>query len=264
MQRQGSTESAERVVALDGAHNFRDLGGYPTRDGRRLRWGVIYRSGVMADLSDADHDRLHAIGIRLVCDLRANDERSARPTRWRPGSGTEFWSRDHEMSVGKLLQILKRPGASADSLRQFMMEAYRRLPYEQDEAYRQLFLSIAAGKLPLVFHCSAGKDRTGCAAALVMSALDVPRAAIVEDYCLTDSVFDASRRMILADPLGRSLATLPGELWQPVVAADPAYIEAMFGAIEQRHGSVEGYLTGELGLDADTLARVRDQLLEPS
>jgi protein-tyrosine phosphatase len=251
----------ERVIPLGGGHNFRDLGGYATADGRTLRWGMLFRSGTMADLTLADQALLAGFGIRLVCDLRANDERRERPTRWSEASPAEFWSRDHESSVGKLVRILSEGRPDATAARDFMIEVYRRLPYEQAKAYRELFLRAASGQLPLVFHCSAGKDRTGCAAALLLSALGVPRATIIEDYLLTERFFEQGCRLILADPLGRTLDQYPAEAWHPVIRAERAYIETMFATLEARHGSVDEYLATELRIDPPTLARLKENLL---
>jgi protein-tyrosine phosphatase len=247
-----------RLVAFDGGHNFRDLGGYRTCDGRRLRWRRLFRSGLMSEFTADDLERIKSLDIRFICDLRSNPERASRPTRWPNLNAINRWWRDHEGSTGDVVRALSVPHASAQSMRELMIEAYRTLPYEQADSYRELFRAIADGELPLVFHCSAGKDRTGIAAALLLSALGVPRDTVIDDYLLTERFFEGTCR--LAETHGFN--QIDPVIWEPLMRAEHAYLDAMFGALEQRHGSVDGYLVEILGVDAVLKQRMAQQLLD--
>jgi protein-tyrosine phosphatase len=247
-----------RLVAFEGGHNFRDLGGYRTRDGRQLRWRRVFRSGLMSEFTAGDLEEIRKLDIRSICDLRSNPERASRPTRWPDLDAINRWWRDHEGSTGDVVRALSLPNASAESMRELMLEAYRTLPYEQADSYRELFRTIADGELPLVFHCSAGKDRTGIAAALLLSALDVPRETVIEDYLLTERFFEATSR--LAETHGFN--QVDAAIWEPLMRAERAYLDAMFGALEQRHGSVDGYLREILGVDAVFKQRIAQHLLD--
>ena len=251
-----------RLVALEGGHNFRDLGGYRTSDGRRLRWGRLFRSGLMSEFTADGLEQIRRLGIRFICDLRSNPERASRPTRWPDPEAVNRWWRDHEGSTGDMVRALSLPDASAESMRELMLQAYRTLPYEQSDSYRELFRNIAEGELPLVFHCSAGKDRTGIAAALLLSALGVSRETVIEDYLLTESVFEGTRRLVETDHTAHRFSQVDPVIWEPLIRAEHAYLDAMFGALEQRHGSVDGYLLEILGVDAAFKERMAQQLLD--
>jgi protein-tyrosine phosphatase len=250
----------ERVVALAGGHNFRDIGGYATTDGRGVAWGKVFRSGTMADLTDADHATLEPLGIVAICDFRSNRERRHRPSRL-GDSAVEPWSRDHETSAADLVNAMRAPGVDVTVSRGLMIELYRTMAYEQAESYRELFRRIAAGDLPIVFHCSAGKDRTGIAAALLLDVLGVDRATVVEDYVLTDRFLAGLLNLISREPDSRRYAAIDPAILAPMMRADPVYIETMFDTIEQRHGSSAGFLAEVLGMDAAAVAGLRDRLL---
>ncbi|HET8882535.1 MAG TPA: tyrosine-protein phosphatase [Solimonas sp.] len=248
-----------RVPPLEGGRNFRDLGGYPAHGGRHVRWGRLYRSGSMAELTAADCETLAGLGIRLVCDLRTTGEREAMPSRWPGDTGTVCWSRDYGTSFGDLRTLLQAGVPRADQVRERMHAAYRRLPFEQAPAYRELFARLAAGELPVVFHCTAGKDRTGIAAALILDALGVPRERIVEDYVLTDALLAGHHATIGRQ---RLLGALSPDVLQAILGSDPEYLHAAFAAIEREHGDTGHYLREALGIDTDALTAIRAHLLD--
>ncbi|MFT4052922.1 MAG: tyrosine-protein phosphatase [Novosphingobium sp.] len=256
-----TTQDFDRVIAMEGGHNFRDLGGYPTIDGRRVARGRVYRSGTMSELSDADHALMAQLGLQVVCDLRSTEERQRRPSRLPQVATFEIWARDHEMSAGDLTRVARLPDARPDHVRSVMIEAYRSLPYEQAPSYRELFLRIASGALPLVFHCAAGKDRTGIVAALLLDLLGVSRADVLEDYALTDRFFARGCALVSQDPIGNRFAGIDPAIWEPMMRADPAYLATMFETLEQRHGSAQGFLRDELGLSPGDLESVRHRLI---
>lgn len=247
----------ERVLLLEGGRNFRDLGGYATQDGRRLKWGKLYRSGSMADLTEAAYARLAELGVRVICDLRTTSERETSPVDWRRVPNLSYWARDYDMSFGDLRAVIGSHLPTAEMARAAMVTAYRALPFEQAPAYGELFRRLAANEAPLVFNCSAGKDRTGVAAALILTALGVPEATIVEDYLLSNTAYDRS-----ASATGARLAHISQEVTDAILGVDDSYIRAALAAIDAAHGSMEGYLQTELGLTAEALGRLRDHLLE--
>jgi protein-tyrosine phosphatase len=255
-------DRAERLIALSGGHNFRDMGGYPAAGGRHTAWGRLYRSGTMVALADEDHAVLDRLQLRLVCDLRSTRERTNKPSRLPARPAYEVWSRDHRTSAADVVEAIQSPEAHEGSGRELMRDLYRDLPYEQSESYKVLFARIAAGDLPLVFHCTAGKDRTGVAAALLLDLIGVPREVIFEDFALTDHAFDNLRRMILDDPEMGRLADYDQRLWEPLLRADPAYLESLFHTIESSHGSTADYMREVLGLTDEQITAIADNLLD--
>ncbi|HLY57705.1 MAG TPA: tyrosine-protein phosphatase [Stellaceae bacterium] len=250
------------MLRLETGQNFRDLGGYPAADGGRTRWRRLFRSGSMSRIAGADIDRLTALEIRTICDLRTNGERSRHPTAWCASSATAIWHRDHERSSGAIAPLLAQSDLTADGVRTVMQDAYRSMPFEQAPSYRELFLQVAAGRLPLVFHCSAGKDRTGIAAALLLTAIGVPRHVVEEDYLMTNETTATLVQFVESDPRYGPFLRAWGDTAKPLLRAEPDYLSAMFEAVETRHGSVEAYLREALELPEQTVPAIRAALLE--
>ena len=253
---------AARLLPLKGARNFRDLGGYRAADGRSVRWGKLYRSGSMSELTPADGEYLSRLGIRFVCDLRTTDERTAAPCTWTDSADTIYWSRDYLTSFGDLRSLLRADlPPTVAAVREVMQTAYRQLPFEQAPAYRELFKRLAQGELPMIFNCTAGKDRTGIAAALILGTLGVDREQIIEDYDLTNQLLDPQRHA--QNPNSRSLLSrLEPEVLQSIMGTHPDYLRSAFAAIEERHGQLERYLNEVLDIGSAELAAIRQELLE--
>lgn len=251
---------AERLLPLEGGRNFRDLGGYRAADGRTVVWGKLFRSGSMVKLTPNDFDYLGRIGIRTVCDFRTQQERKDEPNKWAEAAGIDYWTRDYDMSGGDLDRLFQG-GVTGEQARAGFTATYRQFPYEQAEAYKVMFRKMLAGELPLAFNCSAGKDRTGVAAALILTALGVPRDTVMADYTLTNRYLGAAlaRDKAQASPL---LAKLPKEVLAALMAADPAYLNASFDEMTKRNGSPEGYLHDVIGLSDADITHLRDMLLE--
>jgi protein-tyrosine phosphatase len=254
--------SSARFVEIAGALNFRDLGGYPAAEGRTTRWRVLYRSGSGHRISEDDLDRLSARGLRYVFDLRSTPERRDHPSSLKALERITYRFIDHDRLPGDIRRTLRTPNATAGEARAMMMAMYRQLPLLFRGAYAELFRHLENGDLPLVFNCAAGKDRTGVAAALILSGLGVPRDIIREDYLLTERCFEQNCEFILSGPSSRLFQHVRRATWEPVMRADAAYLDAMFDDLIERHGSVWGYLQGELGMSEESLARMRSNLLE--
>ena len=262
--------TATRVLPLEGGRNFRDLGGYETVDGQRVKWGVAYRSGVMHGLTDADYDYLSGLGIAVICDLRAAQERAEQPTEWRAGALEYITfpdpSGDEDMSRA-FASVLMAPDVTSEQVRSLFIDAYRRMHKTYAPAYAEMFDQLANGSIPLAFNCSAGKDRTGVAAALLLSALEVRRDIVVADYALSEQVVDfmaefgAGTGEVDPDSPYAFLAQLPPDVIRPLMRTEPAYIEATLEAIEDEYGSVVAFIQSELGVDDSELARIRQRLL---
>lgn len=250
---------ADRIITLERGHNFRDLGGYRAADGRRVRRGMIFRSGTMADLTDSDAARLTGLGIVCICDLRTTSERAKHPTRWHDPARVEVVARDYDHSAGSLGSLAMGDGAA---VRARMISLYRTLHEEQREAHGALFARLLAGDVPLLFNCAAGKDRTGVAAALILTALGVPRETVVEDYALSDHFADPLFDLLCRNPRYGLTPETPREAWLPMTRALPEYIETTLDTLTEQYGGVEAYLDRELGLGPSARERLRDSLLE--
>jgi protein-tyrosine phosphatase len=230
----------DRVLSLQGATNFRDLGGYPGHGGRPLRWRRVFRSDHLAGLTDADRDALAALGLARSFDFRGEAERAAEPYHL---PGLVQHSLAIEPSVAQRMDALEQAGIplTPDRMRALMVDLYQRLVTTQAHRFAEFFEHLLAADAPLVFHCTAGKDRTGVAAALLLCALGVPREVVAEDFLLTNAVY-------------RRPATVPSRLPPEVLAVlwsvDAAFLQAAFDTIESQQGGMEHFLTQRMGLHA--------------
>lgn len=258
---EAQVNAPERTLRLPGGHNFRDLGGYPTADGSRVAWRKVFRSGTLANLTALDHEALRALGIRFICDLRTNRERRHYPTRWMNDHAIEIWARDYDHSSADLSAALSGANPDADAARAAMKDLYRRLPYEQSPAYAELLRRLADGQAPLLFHCSAGKDRTGILGAVLLDLLGVDRATVIEDYALSEAHFDRLVEMFVRDRNIHDIDTSNERNFSPLLRADPAYVEATFEILEEAHGGTEGYVRDVLGLSQAEIGTIRTLLL---
>jgi protein-tyrosine phosphatase len=258
--------SRRRHLALGGADNFRDLGGYATGDGRRVAWGRLYRSGHLGRLTATDVAAVEQLGIRLICDLRATSERadmtSRLPARDPPkviSLPVDFPALEPGLVRRRLLGRHFAPGALAETV----LAAYRAYVTDFAPAFAALLTALAEpGHVPALVHCHGGKDRTGFATALILLTLGVPRAAIVEDYLLTNHLTRrATRRRAWLIFLASRLSMRPSEIRALLEAREP-YLEAAFATMEAQHGSTEDYLRTALGVTDELRARLRGALLE--
>jgi len=248
----------ERVLPLEGGRNFRDMGGYPAADGRMVRWGHLYRSGSLAALTPTDYARLQDLNIAVVCDFRSTHERNSEPTMWAGGHATIIHTRDYEMQSRHIRAALRDPGRTPETMRKAMHGFYSDLPYDHSECYARMFAELLAGRTPLVFNCSAGKDRTGVAAALIFTALGVSREDILADYALSEQLVDY--HALAGGPESSdtatgfsALRTVPRDIRGPLLRSDPEYLGVALDEIARREGSVSAFLKSRLGVgDAET------------
>ena len=251
------TDSSMRHVPLQGAVNFRDLGGYATADGHHVKWHMLYRSADISKLTSADLDTLKARHVDYDVDLRGVAESAKAPDRLNPGTDYILCPAGSDSMNGAMFRDLSKV-TNGDSL---MSMFYTNTAYLTPR-YKPMF-----GKLlqvpdheALVFHCTAGKDRTGIAAALVLYALGVPYSTIREDYEATNYYRAADNdrmmkvvatTMHVSEPVARSMMGAKGE-----------YLDETFNAIRTQYGSVDRYLAEQLGLDETKLVILRQKYLE--
>lgn len=255
---------SQRKLPVEGAANLRDLGGYATRDGRRVRWGVLYRSDALDDLSDDDLAYLDRLHLRRVVDFRSAAERERDPDRLPAGVESVLQPiSGRGLDPAELRDRLLAGGLAADESATWLVEGNRALVTEFREVYARFLRDLAdPANLPTLFHCSAGKDRAGFAAAVVLLSLDVPRETAMRDYLLTNVLTEAKTRRLLRVIQIASLFRADPDTVRPVFEAREEYLSAAFGAIDERYGSTDAYLREALGVDEALRARLRANLLE--
>lgn len=239
-----------RTIALEGCLNFRDLGGYPTHDGRTLRWGQLFRSDALHLLTAEDVATLRD-GLRLgtVIDLRSSAELENEGRGLLKQQPMEF----HHIPLFDGGQgRTERPSVDTLADIYFMLSDFARVPIAR------VVRVLAASPAPAVYHCAAGKDRTGVISAVLLGLVGVDDELIVADYALSGANIDAIiERLNAAKGYRDMMATLPPE----TMHALPQTMEGFLAKIRARYGSMPGYAR-EIGLDDEVLAQLRASLLE--
>ncbi|MFH0751495.1 MAG: tyrosine-protein phosphatase [Chloroflexota bacterium] len=250
--------------------NLRDVGGHLTRDGGHVRTGLLYRSADLSRIDQADAAALARLGIRTIYDLRTTGERAGHPDRLPPGSAyfvADILGDSAGMTPAEFATLFEDPAAAERALAGgrsaiFFVSAYREF-VRLDSAragYRRLFSDLADGaSTPALFHCTTGKDRTGWAAAALLTLLGVPDDEVMEDYLLS-----GPRLLPVVRPMVDAFAARGGdpELLWPLVGVRPDYLEAALDEVHRLFGSIEGYFAEGLGLDAPAQGALRGMLVE--
>ncbi|MGR8919218.1 MAG: tyrosine-protein phosphatase [Gammaproteobacteria bacterium] len=245
-----------RIIRLDGARNVRDLGGLDTLDGRRTRRGRVFRGDGLSRLSDADLERVGALGIRTIIDLRYRRERERAPDRLPAASPPALIHRGIAPRGSlEVFEALNHRGADAATATRLMCDNYARMPFEHAAEFRAVLHDLMApASAPHLIHCTSGKDRTGIVVALLLRVVGVDDAAIVADFALSNvehqpvDVFEPQ-----ADPAAVAV----------IMSAAPQFLDAALAAVDAAPGGFSGYLERALGLGADERGRLRELLLEP-
>jgi protein-tyrosine phosphatase len=251
------TRLGEELVRLASADNFRDVAGpgYDTADGRAVRRGVLFRSNELT-LTEEDADALARLEITTIFDLRAGHEVEAHPDAPVPGA---TWR--HVEVKGIPMDAVTTLESRAQGV-DVMRRVYRAFVEQEGgrQAFGALLHELAGGEEPQLFHCTAGKDRTGWASALLLHVAGVDRATVLEDYLATNTISSATRAKYLGmvrEHLGEDKV----DVYETVMVADADYLLEAYDAADATYGSLDGYLADGLGLAPDTLAALRTRLV---
>ena len=251
-----------RKLPFTGAHNFRDLGGYKTSDGKTVKWGKVYRSDNLHSLTDEDVKYMERLNIKSVVDFRSDEERNEEPDRltsnmtpillpikFEPEGVTETLMRD--LTFGDL--------DSSNLLRDFNIILVK----EFTEEYKQFFRHIVDnGGEPFVLHCTAGKDRAGFGSAMILTVLGVPREKIIEDYLKTNKyVSDHVDRKLLETEL-KTFFRADSDNLRKINLVEERYIQAAFDTIDSHWGGMDRYISEGLNLTEEDIAKIKNYYLE--
>jgi protein-tyrosine phosphatase len=262
-----SSEERPRIVIAT-APNLRDIGGWPTTGGSRIRAGQVFRSAGLSDLGGEDLEAFAALGIRTVYDLRTAAEVAEQPDVLPEGTDLEHadvLADAQHAAPAELRQIFADTAVATQLLGEGQAERYFEQAYRDfvslpsaKAAYRELFEGIARAEGPVLFHCATGKDRTGWATASLLLLLGVPMEEVLEEYLLTNTDLLPTLQHWLdafrdngGDP----------DLLLPILGVQPSYLEAALEEVRREYGDVEQYFTEGLGLSPSTVAALRTRLV---
>ena len=263
---------SDRVLELEGVHNFRDYGGYAVAGGGRVRRGLLWRSGQHHGASDADLERIAALGLAHVFDLRSGKERETHPCRRPAGFGARVCFVD-DAAHAQAPHVAAAAAAAAASPRKHdaasaragMVRNYSTMPFRPAliDMMRAQLAALAEGGGPSLVNCMAGKDRTGIAVMAIQAALGVHRDDIMADYLLTNSAGDVEARIAAGM---QTILAITGQrdeaVMRVLMGVEEEYLATALSAIDERHGSLEGYLREALGVDDAMTAALRAALIE--
>jgi protein-tyrosine phosphatase len=248
-------DDPRRLVHLEAVHNFRDLGGYRTGDGRAIGWGRLFRADGLYRLTADDLDVLDALGIRTVVDLRSSpefDQHGRFPLERYPAAFHHLPIIDVTWMASDTPDVEDNDEGAIE----FLTWAYRDMLAQGADRFAHAFQVMAMpGAVPAVFHCAAGKDRTGVLAALVLGGLGVDIETIVADYALTQAAMLRMRTWVLDNH--PEMAERMGETPAFMLAANPQAMRNVLDQLVVDHGSIRGYLS-TIGIGGALLAEMAD------
>ena len=257
---------ALRKLPFEQAHNFRDLGGYLSGDGRYTRWGKIYRTDKLSSLSEQDQRYLQGLGVKRIVDFRSDEERNTAPHTLHPESRILIDPLPINVEAAQIERVtarLQEQNVSAEDMVEFLMSANRAMVTHFTDTYRNWIHSLLSDDhYPQLFHCTAGKDRTGLAAALLLRALGVSEETVMEDYLATNHYTAARIDEIIRQIQEMDVFKVEEPVIRTLFHVQPQYINAAFEVIAERYGDIEAYLQDGLALDRFQREQLRDMLLE--
>ncbi len=253
----------DRLIDFERILNFRDFGGWETRDGAKVARGRLYRSAAFHDATEADVLRLNDMDLRFLVDLRRPEERAHEPNKAMRESCRVIFNDEGAggPALPPHLLALMQSDLTPQSTRAYMMSLYREIPFDPRlvRLYREWFTELAEGGAGVI-HCAAGKDRTGIGCALTLIALGVDEEAVYADYEFTNQAVDLEKRMPRIQErmelrLGRKLD--PAAL-RPMLGVEIDYLRQAMAQIEAKHGSALNYLDEVLGVSEAQRASLRE------
>ncbi|MDA0978943.1 MAG: tyrosine-protein phosphatase [Proteobacteria bacterium] len=246
MSKSASEQRHESFVDIEGSVNLRDFGGYQTTDGRTIRRGQLFRCGTMAEIPEHAFDDFAGLDIGVICDLRGHDEVENSPTPdaepfqcrihipiW-PGSSMQFQESARERQM------------THEDFIEFMHQVTREIARDHVEAYKQLMRELVNTERGFLLHCSAGKDRTGFGAAIILTLLGVERETVVHDYLISNQARELVERTLRRMRENAAERNMPEDIDEEVIrifaGVREEYLLGAFEEIDRHYGGIHGYL----------------------
>jgi protein-tyrosine phosphatase len=251
---------AQRNVPLSGAVNFRDLGGYATADGRRVQWGRLYRSGHMANLTDAARTEFCALEIGAVCDFRLREERASEHMALPDGVELEILEIPPGVGDAQYFHRVFDQSRDPQAVVEAVHNVVRSMVAESAPRYRRLFeVLLAPPTRNVLINCSAGKERTGVGSALILTALGVPRETIYYDFMLSRTYFPVETEIprVLTKYSVQADGELARRLVIPLLETRRSYLDAAFDHIDANYGDGMEFLRTQYDLGAVEIEQLR-------
>ena len=253
-----------RRLPLRSINNLRDLGGYKTVDRRTIRWHILYRAGHLGNLKDRDQDKLTALNLRTIIDFRSAEEKQREPDRLPLNEVKVIELPILDEGNSAMMKDMRRRYENNDfdglDTNLVMFNTYRQLALDFTVEYARFLQAVLQAKgQPVLWHCTAGKDRAGFAAALLLKVLGVDFDTIQQDYLLSGKYIHPDRKLMAIITLTKGVR--PARLLRPLWAVKPEWIKASFDAIDKHWGSFDVYRREALAFSDEEAARIQELLL---
>jgi protein-tyrosine phosphatase len=250
-----------RLLPMDGAYNTRELGGYRTADGKSVKWGVLFRSDKLSDISENDQKYLQSLGIKRIVDFRSEGEKTEDPNIIPEGINYVETPINVDGAMrSKIEAVLK--GETNKEVKSFLVDANKEFVTNYTAVYEDFLRGLIDEDGPTLFHCTAGKDRAGFAAAITLIALGVSREDVIKDYMKTN-VFTKDRIDEMIDKIKlMSLYQADAEILRPLIGVEQIYIETAFKNAEEKYGSLENFIREGLNISDEEIKMLRNKFVE--
>jgi len=246
----------KRNIDLDGATNFRDLGGYEASNGSKIKKGLVFRSDHLSNLTIEDINILKELGIKTICDFRSDVELIENPSLFNQNSSPKLLHIPIKtLGTQDLQELSSRENVTSEELANALQDHYVLYVNQHKEKYSQFLKNVAFGDIPIVFHCFAGKDRTGYASLLLLGLMGVKKDIIIEDYLLTNEYYKGPTS-------GSNWNDIVSDKIKPLFEARTDYINAAFNEIESSYEKIEDFAVKELNIDLEVIDIIKDKILE--
>ena len=250
-----------RLLPMDGSHNTRELGGYKTTDGKSIKWGMLFRSDKLSDISKADQAYLQNLGIKKIIDFRSKEEKAEDPDIVPKGiSYIEMPISVDGAMRSKIEAVLK--GETNKEVKSFLIDANKEFVSDYNGVYGDFLKNLIDDDGPALFHCTAGKDRAGFAAAITLIALGVSKEDVIKDYMKTNQFTEERIEEIIGQIELMTLYQTDAEVLRPLLGVEREYIETAFQTAEDEYGSLMNFIRHGLNISDDDLQKLRTKFLE--
>ena len=250
-----------RLLPMDGAHNTRELGGYKTTDGKSVKWGMLYRSDKLSDISDTDQSYLQDLGIKKIIDFRSKEEKAEDPDIIPKGIDyIEMPISVDGAMRSKIEAVLK--GETNKDVKSFLIDANKEFVSNYTDVYEDFLRNLINDDGPTLFHCTAGKDRAGFAAAITLIALGVSKEDVINDYMKTNQFTKERIVEIIGQIELMTLYQTDAEILRPLLGVEREYIETAFQTAEEKYGSLENFIRDGLNISDEDIQKLRNKFIE--
>ena len=250
-----------RLLPMDGSHNTRELGGYKTTDGKSIKWGMLFRSDKLSDISKADQAYLQNLGIKKIIDFRSKEEKAEDPDIVPKGiTYIEMPISVDGAMRSKIEAVLK--GETNKEVKSFLIDANKEFVSDYNGVYEDFLKNLINDDGPALFHCTAGKDRAGFAAAITLIALGVSKEDVIKDYMKTNQFTEERIEEIIGQIELMTLYQTDAEVLRPLLGVEREYIETAFQTAEDEYGSLMNFIRHGLNISDDDLQKLRTKFLE--